>query len=186
VAAQIIEANGGTVDRSSMGEFDCPSFNGDVAVVDGVSSGADQFRRRLELCDAFVVSSPEYNGSIPGVLKNAIDWVSRFSPQPFNTRHGLLLSASPSLVGGNRGLWALRIPLETLGARVFPDMFSLAMADRAFDGSGRIAEQELQRRLEATILSFMDLVEASKHYHLDRTASQDQGVPDAQPVLAHH
>ena len=41
---------------------------------------------------------------MPGVLKNSIDWVSRFNPQPFNERHGLLLSASPSMAGGNRGL----------------------------------------------------------------------------------
>ena len=54
--------------------------------------------------------------------------VSRFRPQPFNERHGLLVSASPSMVGGNRGLWALRIPFEHLGARLYLDMFSLAQA----------------------------------------------------------
>ncbi|WP_266206223.1 NADPH-dependent FMN reductase [Pontibacter kalidii] len=47
--------------------------------------------------DAFIVTSPEYNGSISGFLKNAIDWVSRFRPQPFSERHALLLSASPSM-----------------------------------------------------------------------------------------
>ena len=47
---------------------------------------------------------------MPGVLTNAIDWVSRFRLQPFNKPHRLLLSASPSMVGGNRGLWALRVP----------------------------------------------------------------------------
>ena len=59
------------------------------------------------------------------VLKNVIDWVSRYRPQPFHARHALLLSASPSMAGGNRGLWALRVPLDHLGAHVFPDMFSL-------------------------------------------------------------
>src|SRR5881394_2569861 len=54
--------------------------------------------------------APEFNGSMPGALKNAIDWVSRFRPQPFNGKHALLLSASPSMAGGNRGLWALRVP----------------------------------------------------------------------------
>lgn len=91
-----------------------------------------ELRRRLEANDAFVIVSPEYNSSMPGVLKNAIDWTSRHKPQPFNGRHALLLSASPSIVGGNRGLWALRIPLEHLGARVYPDMFSLAQAHEAF------------------------------------------------------
>ena len=46
------------------------------------------------------------------------------------------MSASPSMAGGNRGLWALRIPLEHLGARVYPDMFSLAQAHQAFDAEG--------------------------------------------------
>jgi NAD(P)H-dependent FMN reductase len=118
----------------------------------------------LEATDAFVISSPEYNASLPGVLKNALDWVSRFHPQPFHERHALLLSASPSMVGGNRGLWTLRIPFEHLGARVYPDMFSLAQAHLAFDADGRIANEELRRRFESTIAGFMDLVEASKHY----------------------
>lgn len=52
-----------------------------------------------------------------------IDWVSRFQPQPFNGKHALLLSAWPSMVGGNRGLWALRVPLEHLGERVYPSRF---------------------------------------------------------------
>jgi len=82
----------------------------------------------------------------------------------FHERHALLLSASPSMVGGNRGLWTLRIPFEHLGARVYPDMFSLAQAHLAFDEDGRIANEELGRRFESTIAGFMDLVEASKHY----------------------
>jgi chromate reductase len=98
------------------------------------------------------------------VLKNAIDWVSRFRPQPFNEKHGLLMSASPSMAGGNRGLWALRVPLEHLGARVYPDMFSLAQAHRGLDGDGRLADAALDRRFRATIAGFMDLVEAATHY----------------------
>ena len=108
--------------------------------------------------------SPEYNASVPGHLKNAIDWASRKRPQPFHTRHALLLSASPSMVGGNRGLWALRIPLEHLGARVYPDMFSLAQAHSAFKPDGNLADPDLAARLEGTIASFMDLMEAAKHY----------------------
>ena len=164
LAASTVEAHGGTVDRAAMTDFDCPSYNFDVQHGGGFPSGADEFRRRLEACDAFVVSSPEYNASLPGSLKNAIDWVSRYEPQPFNERHGLLLSVSPSMVGGNRGLWALRIPFEHLGARVYPDMFSLAQAHKAFDGKGRIANTQLMARFETNIVNFMDLVEASKHY----------------------
>jgi NAD(P)H-dependent FMN reductase len=164
LAAQCIERHGGIVDMASMTEFDSPSYDQDIQDTDGFPPGAESFYRRLEANDAFVIASPEYNSSLPGVLKNAIDWVSRFSPQPFNERHGLLLSASPSMVGGNRGLWSLRIPLEHLGARVFPDMFSLAQAHKAFNGEGGIANPQLDKRFERTVTAFMDLAEAAKHY----------------------
>ncbi|HEY7693744.1 MAG TPA: NAD(P)H-dependent oxidoreductase [Gaiellaceae bacterium] len=164
LAVTSIESNGGTVDYGTMADFECPSYNADAQRDTSFPAGAEELRRRLEATDAFVISSPEYNASLPGVLKNALDWVSRFHPQPFHERHALLLSASPSMVGGNRGLWTLRIPFEHLGARVYPDMFSLAQAHLAFDADGRIANEELRRRFESTIAGFMDLVEASKHY----------------------
>jgi chromate reductase, NAD(P)H dehydrogenase (quinone) len=169
-AAACIGANGGEVDEATMREFDAPSYDQDVQKHHGLPPGAEAFRARLLENDAFVIASPEYNASMPGVLKNALDWVSRFSPQPFNERHGLLMSASPSMMGGNRGLWALRVPLEHLGARVYPDMFSLAQAHRSFDSQGRLADGELGRRFDATIVAFMDLVEASKHYPCAKTA----------------
>ncbi len=164
LAAATITENGAQVDFAEMKDFDAPSFNSDVEREVGLPPGAERLRQRLVSSDAFVISSPEYNASMPGVLKNVIDWVSRYSPQPFNERQGLLLSASPSMAGGNRGLWALRIPFEHLGARMYPDMFSLAQAHQAFEADGRIANDELQRRFEATVCGFMDLVEAAKHY----------------------
>jgi chromate reductase, NAD(P)H dehydrogenase (quinone) len=169
LAADAIEANDGAVDLRSMGDFDTPSYSADVQNEDGFPPGADSFRECIQTNDAFVISSPEYNASMPGVLKNSIDWVSRFSPQPFNEKHGLLLSASPSMSGGNRGLWALRIPFEHLGARIYPDMFSLAQAHQAFDAADGLADAPLQERFEHTIVGFMDLVEASKHYPCVKT-----------------
>jgi hypothetical protein len=68
------------------------------------------------------------------------------------------------MAGGNRGLWSLRVPLEHLGARVYPDMFSLAQAHEAFDATGRIASPVLQERFDRTIGCFLELVEAAKHY----------------------
>ena len=67
------------------------------------------------------------------------------------------------MAGGNRGLWSLRIPFEHLGARIYPDMFSLAQAHRALV-DGHIADEQLQHRFETNIINFMSLVEASKHY----------------------
>jgi len=164
LAADTIEANGGEVDRARMREFDAPSYDGDAQDRDGFPAGADELRRRLEACDGFVIAAPEYNASMPGMLKNVVDWVSRFSPQPFNELSGLLLSASPSMAGGNRGLWALRIPFEHLGARIYPDMFSLAQAHDAFAADGRLGDLQLQERFEANIVNFLDYVEAQKHY----------------------
>ena len=170
LAADVIEAHGGTVDRASMADFDCPSFDQDAQSGEGIPAGAQELRRRLEATDAFVIASPEYNASIPGVLKNAIDWVSRFRPQPFHERHGLLMSASPSMIGGNRGLWALRIPLEHLGARVYPDMFSFAQAHVGFNEANQIASESLRDRFAANIVNFMSLAEAAKHYPCIKTA----------------
>ena len=164
LAAVAIEVNGGDVAVASMRDFDAPSYDQDVQNQQGFPPGAEEFRRQLLACHGFVVASPEYNASMPGGLKNAIDWVSRFQPQPFNERHGLLMSASPSMSGGNRGLWALRMPFEHLGARLYPDMFSLAQAHKAFTEDGRIADGELQQRFDTNIINFMDLVEASTHY----------------------
>src|SRR6185436_192823 len=130
LAARIAEQLDANVDLASMRDFDVPLYDGDVEA-QGIPAGAHTLRDKLIANDAFILASPEYNGSMPGTIKNLIDWASRFRPQPFDGRHGLLLSASPSLAGGNRGLWALRVPLEHLGARVFPDMFSLAMAHKA-------------------------------------------------------
>lgn len=164
LAGRVVEEKGGVADRAHMADFECPSYDQDVEKEDGFPLPAQRFRERLESADGFIIASPEYNASMPGVLKNAIDWASRFRPQPLNGRQGLLLSASPSMVGGNRGLWALRMPLEHLGARMYPDMFSLAQAHQAFDASGQLADETLRKRFETTIGCFMDLVEAAKHY----------------------
>ncbi len=164
LAAQCIAAHGGLVDAASMADFDGPGFNQDVETSSGLPAGPAELCRRLEANDALVIAAPEYNGSLCGVVKNAIDWASRKRPQPFNAKHALLLSASPSMAGGNRGVWALRVPLEHLGARVYPDMFSLAQAHQAFDANGGLINAKLQERLDQTIAQFMDLVEAAKHY----------------------
>src|SRR4029077_21117669 len=147
LAASAIAQHGGTVDLAAMSAFDSPSYSQDVQAQSGFPPGASELRRRLEANDGFVIASPEYNGSMPGVLKNLIDWGSRFQPQPFYGKHRLLLSASPSMVGGNRGLWALPVPFEHLGARVYPDRFSLARAHEAFV-DGDLADSALRARFD--------------------------------------
>lgn len=163
LAARIAAQKGATVDHASMRDFDVPAYDGDAETAGGIPKGAEELRRRLADSDAFIISSPEYNGSMPGMLKNLIDWTSRFRPQPFDGKHGLLLSASPSMMGGNRGLWALRVPFEHLGARIYPDMFSLAQGHKALV-EGDIADAGLRARFEKTIEAFLSLAEAAKHY----------------------
>ena len=156
LAARIAAQKGATVDHASMRDFEVPSYDGDEEKAEGIPKGAEELRRRLVESDAFIVSSPEYNASMPGMLKNLIDWTSRFRPQPFDGKHGLLLSASPSMVGGNRGLWALRVPFEHLGARIYPDMFSLAQAHKSLVEDD-ISDAALRSRFETNVEAFLSL-----------------------------
>lgn len=183
LAARVAEETGATVDLAHLGQFEVPGYDGDDEATTGMPAGAVEFRRRLLATDALILAAPEYNGAMPGVLKNLIDWTSRFHPHPFQGRHTLLLSASPSQVGGNRGLWSLRVPLEYLGAHVFPDMFSLAMAHKTLL-DGDIADPALRRRFDRNVQTFLSLAEAAKHYdcmkrtRVDRLGAPSSGGPD--------
>jgi chromate reductase len=182
LAAAVAQEKGAEIERATMSDFECPPYDLDTELSTGIPAGAQALREKLLGTDGFIVASPEYNASMPGVLKNTIDWVSRFRPQPFNGKQALLIAASPSMTGGKVGLWALRQPLEHLGTRVYPDMFALAQAHHAFDSAGRIADGKLQHWFEMTIECFIDLVEASKHYpHLKKQWVEFLGEhPDAQ------
>lgn len=147
IATDLARAAGIEVDLADFREFDMPLYDADLQAVPGFPSGARELARRIESADGLMIASPEYNYSLPGTLKNAIDWVSRMKPMPFGGKHGLLLAASPSLVGGIRGLWALRIPLEGLGVTLYPAMFGLAQAQNAFDERGKLKDPEVQERL---------------------------------------
>lgn len=183
LAADTITKNGGIADVASMSDFDAPSYNQDIENTGDIPAGITRLRDRLLANDAFIIASPEYNGSMPGLLKNVIDWVSRFRPQPFNERHALLMSASPSMAGGNKALWSLRMPLEHLGTRVYPDMFSLAMAHKAFTPEGQLVDPVLGKRFETNIQAFMSLVEAATHYPCIKQAWVEFLGEKADPVI---
>ncbi len=168
LATESAVGHGADVEFATMGDFVLPVYNGDDEDAGGIPEAADRLRTAIEGADGFILVSPEYNGSMAGVVKNAIDWVSRFRPHPFHGTHALLASASPSMVGGNRGLWALRVPLEHLGAHVFADMFSLAQAHEGLDEDGNLVSPSLQQRFDDTIAAFIDLVEAAKHYPCEK------------------
>ena len=155
LAAAAAERGGASVDLADFHEFDMPLYDGDVEATSGLPAGAQKLRERFLAADAFMIASPEYNYSIPGTLKNAIDWASRVTPYAWAGKSGLLMSASPSLVGGNRGLWALRVPLEGTGAWLHPEMLSLPRAHQAFDESGALKDAKLAGRLEKTVAAFL-------------------------------
>lgn len=153
--SDILKKNGHTVDLAEYKEFNVPLYDGDLEAKDGLPQGAQEFKQRLENSEALIISSPEYNFSVPGTLKNLVDWVSRPKPISWRNKNIFLVSASPSLVGGVRGLWHLRVPLEGCGAFVYPDMFSLASADKAFAPDGKLSESSQSERLEKMIGGFL-------------------------------
>ena len=156
IACDIARKKGTEVKIIDLADFEMPLYNGDIEEKQGIPTAANKLKDLFNNVDGIIISAPEYNFSVSGVLKNAIDWTSRIRPQPFKQKHMLLMSASPSMVGGNRGLWSLRIPLEALGAFVYPDMFSLAVAHEAFDATGGLKEPSLLNILKSNVESFVD------------------------------
>lgn len=159
-AARLVRATGCEVDLADFREFDMPSYDGDLDAQQGLPNGALELKARLEAADAVLISVPEYNYSIPGLLKNAIDWVSRARPMPWRGKSIYLMAASPSPMGGIRGLWQTRVPLEGCGALVFPDMFALAHANIAFKPNGMLADRALAERFEREVIGFVRLARA--------------------------
>ncbi|MEI6187737.1 MAG: NAD(P)H-dependent oxidoreductase [Alphaproteobacteria bacterium] len=144
------------IDYANMTEFDVPLYNMDIQNSSGIPATVNDFVKRITQAQKIIISSPEYNFSMSGVLKNLIDWVSRVQPMPWKGVEILLMSASPSMVGGNRGLWNTRIPLEACGSFVYPEMFSLADAYKAFDQDGSLADKKLQSRLGQLLNDFIN------------------------------
>ncbi len=145
------------VDAPHFSEFDVPLYNQDIQDESGIAEGARHLAEKLEGSDGFIIVSPEYNHSMPGTLKNLIDWASRIRPdQPFRGTVGMLMSASPSMVGGSRAVDHLRQPFTALGARMYPDVFCLARAHEAYDEEGKLADTGLSDRLTSTLEGFVD------------------------------
>jgi NAD(P)H-dependent FMN reductase len=156
-AVEIATGSGVEVDLADFHEFDMPIYDADLQAATGIPAGAQELGRRVAAAHGLMIASPEYNFSLPGTLKNAIDWVSRLKPMPLRGKSGLLLSASNSPVGGIRGLWQLRIPLEGLGVTLYPDMYALPWAKEQFDEGGRLKELERQERLVKTVGAYLEM-----------------------------
>jgi NAD(P)H-dependent FMN reductase len=153
--AKLLEKAGAELDSVDFRALGIPIYDGDVEATTGLPPGALELAARVTEANGLVIASPEYNMSMPALLKNAIDWLSRAKPMPLRGKTALLLSASPALVGGNRGLWALRVPLEVLGVHVYPDMFSLATAHQAWTPEGELLDPALAKFLGRIIDGYL-------------------------------
>ncbi len=160
LAARLAAREGAEIDLARFREFDMPLYDGDLDAARGMPEGARRLQQRIEAAAGLMIAVPEYNYSIPGPLKNAIDWVSRARPMPWRGRAVYLLSTAPSAVGGIRGLWQTRIPLEGCGAIVFPDMFALPHGNTAFDERGALRDAGAFERLVRDVRGFVRFAEA--------------------------
>lgn len=147
---------GADVSQVDFGELVCPYFNADLQERDGIPAPARQLGEAIRQHDGLLIASPEYNYSMPGTLKNTIDWVSRIRPLPFLDRTAFLMGASNGPIGTNRGLWQVRIPLECLGVAVYPRMFGLPNGGGAFAADGSLADTKNDDRLRSLVGKYLE------------------------------
>jgi chromate reductase len=151
-----LERAGVPATLADLRDYPMPIYDGDSESSEGLPPQAKSFKELLRAHDAFVIASPEYNGSFSALLKNMIDWTSR--PEPgekplavFRGKTAALLSASPGPGGGARGLKHLRELLEMMGVKVVADPLSIPRAFEAFDGEGKLIRNEDRSKLEYLI-----------------------------------
>ena len=137
-AVDATRAAGGAVTLIDLADYPLPLYNGDLEDRDGLPDDALRLKALFKEHDALLIASPEYNSSMPPLLKNTIDWVSRewqgeSGLVPYQNKVAAILAASPGQFGGMRMLPHLRQILNTLGVLVLPGQFSLPHADTAFD-----------------------------------------------------
>ncbi len=148
IAAEGAKAAGAEVTYLDLRDLPMPLYDGDLEIKEGIPPNAQKFKEILLAHQGLLISSPEYNSSISGVLKNTIDWASRALPGEaplacFTNKVAGLLSASPGALGGLRALVAVRSILGNIKVLVLPDQIAVPKADQAFtaDGSLKDAKQ---------------------------------------------
>ena len=164
LAADAARAAGAEVTFVDLRDLALPLYDGDLEEAQGLPEGAKRFKRMMRESDGFIIASPEYNSSVTGVLKNAIDWASReeSDDEPalvaFRGKVVLLLSASPGGLGGLRGLVHLRAILGNIGTIVLPDQLAIPTAYEAFDEAGKLKDAAKAKKvsdLAAGLVSFL-------------------------------
>ncbi|MCA9294923.1 MAG: NAD(P)H-dependent oxidoreductase [Phycisphaerales bacterium] len=154
IAAEVARSAGADVTFVELRDFPMPLYNQEIEDSSGLPEHAQRLKDLFKTNHGLLLSSPEYNSSITGALKNAIDWISR--PQPdepplaaFDGKVVGLMSASPGALGGLRGLVTVRSILGNIKCLVLPDQFALSKAHEAFDDSGALTNENARKQVTA-------------------------------------
>jgi NAD(P)H-dependent FMN reductase len=151
------------VTRISLGDFALPIYDGDLEADSGVPKAALDLKRMMANHHGVLIVTPEYNASLPPLVKNAIDWVSRVvdgaesKGQVFRERPFAIAAASGGRLGGARCLQALRLVLSACRAVVIPNQLTLAHADDAYDDMDRLrypADKEAMHAMVRQLIAF--------------------------------
>lgn len=154
VAAEGAREAGAEVTLIDLADLPLPLFDQDLEAAEGLPENARRLKELMAEHDGFLISAPEYNSSITGVLKNAIDWASRREggEKPlvaFAGKAVALMSASPGGLGGLRGLVHVRAILGNLGMLVLPQQKAVSGAHKAFADDGTLADPKVQADVTA-------------------------------------
>ncbi len=155
-AAALARAAGAEVTLIDLADYPLPVYDGDLEEREGLPEGARRLKALFKEHDGLLISAPEYNGSIPGPLKNAIDWVSRAEEgekplAAFAGKTGAVMSASPGALGGLRGLAVLRAVLEGLGVMLVPQQVAVSAAHEAFAEDGSFKDPRRAAAVQAMV-----------------------------------
>ena len=139
------------------GSIRLPLFDEDIETGSGIPAEVQELADQIRAADAVVIATPEYNKSIPGGLKNALDWVSRTKGGPWRDKPVAIVSAADGRAGGDRSQFALRLAMVPFRARVLPGPeVMVANSREAFDEAGRLKDA----RYEKALRELMDLLRA--------------------------
>lgn len=159
-AAAIAKELGANVTLIDLKDYPLPLYDADIEESPGMPENGKQLRKLLKETQVIMISSPEYNASVPGNLKNFIDWMSRKedkgpSRDAFKGKKVLLMSASPSSLGGTRALADLRPIIDDIGGNgtVLPIQLSIPDAYNAFDAEGHLKNPQQKDQLRRLVQS---------------------------------
>jgi len=160
LAVEAIRAHGHDADHIDMRDFEMPLYDGDLETEQGLPKGAVELRARMAAVQGIVLASPEYNNGVPGMMKNAIDWVSRGKDQPMKGKIVALMSASPGPYGGARALLAWRPSFRLNGATIISPELAVTFAGKAFTPEGKFVEESHGKQLNTVIAELIRVTAA--------------------------